>query len=264
MKKYILFACVALALIVTTSCERVAPNYYGVLMENYGKTGKSDYTEVQGRVNTTSPGTELFQVPAWEQRANFGDKVLHLKAADNTEFSSRPTYSYRVIKGRATDVVFNNSQLGNSSDFMVQIEDNILEPKIYDIMKEASRKYITDTLMSNGGSLKFEQRVQDIVAKDLLEKGFELIVFSSQLEFSAKVTEKIDQRNEVNSNVTVIDQQIIEQKKRNELELLKTEQKLIQSRGITDALLKEKFLDVWAITKQPLYGGTPFFMTQTK
>lgn len=261
MKKYILFAFMGLLLM---SCTRVAPNYYGVLMENYGKSGKTDYSKVQGKVSTMRPGTELFQVPAWEQRASFGDRVLHLKAADNTEFSSRPTYSYRVIEGSVVDIVFNNAQLGNSKEFMAQIEDNILEPKIYDIMKEASRRYSTDTLMSNGGSLKFEEIVQEVIAEDFKAKGFELVIFSSQLEFSAKVTEKIDQRNEVNSNVTVIDQQIIEQRKRNELELLKTEQMLIRSRGITDQILKQQFLETWAVTKQPLYGGTPFFMTQTK
>ena len=70
MKKVLL---VFLAIISLTSCSRVAPNYYGVLMENYGKNGKSDYTKQQGRVNTMSPGTELFQVPAWEQRGQFTD-----------------------------------------------------------------------------------------------------------------------------------------------------------------------------------------------
>ena len=39
-----------------------------------------------------------------------------------------------------------------------------------------------------------------------------------RLEFSDKVREKIDSRNEVNTNISVLDQQIEEQKKRNELE----------------------------------------------
>lgn len=29
-----------IAIVLLTSCERVAPNYAGVLMENYGKQGK--------------------------------------------------------------------------------------------------------------------------------------------------------------------------------------------------------------------------------
>jgi hypothetical protein len=223
----------------------VAPNYYGVLMENYGKNGKSDYNAQQGRVNTMSPGTELFQVPAFEQRANFGDQVLHLKAADNTEFNAKPLYSYKVVQNRAIDVVFQNARLGSGDDFMRQLEDNILEPHVYDIIKEESRKYITDTLMAPGGSLRFENRVQKLVKESFEASGLELITFSANLDFSDKVKAKIDNRNEVNTNVSVIDQKIIEQRKNNELEALKTEQNLIRSRGITPQLLQEQALQKW-------------------
>lgn len=237
------------------ACDRVAPNYYGVLMENYGKSGKSDYSKVQGKVSTAfSAGTELFQVPAFEQRANFGDQVLHLKASDNTEFNAKPLYSYKVMESRAVDVVFQNARLGSGDDFMRQLEDNILEPHIYDLIKEESRKYSTDTLMANGGSLRFENKVQELVKKAFEEKGLELLTFSANLDFSAKVKAKIDSRNEVNTNVSVIDQQIIEQKKRNELQELKTQENLIRSRGLTDQILKEKFIDKWD-GSSALYGN---------
>lgn len=238
------------------ACERVAPNYYGVLMESYGKNGKSDYSKQQGRTNTLSPGTELFQVPAFEQRANFGEQVLHLKAADNTEFSAKPLYSFKVMEGRVVDVVFENSRLGAGNDFMISLEDNVLEPHIYDLIKEESRKYVTDTLMANGGSLKFENKIQELVKKAFEMKGLELITFSCNLDFSDKVKAKIDSRNEVNTNVSVIDQQIIEQKKRNELAALKAEENIILSRGITPQLLQQQFIEKWD-GRTPLYGNMP-------
>lgn len=44
MKRKIDFLIVALfAVVLFASCERVAPNYAGVLMENYGKQGKEDF-----------------------------------------------------------------------------------------------------------------------------------------------------------------------------------------------------------------------------
>ena len=107
---------------------------------------------------------------------------------------------------------------------MTALQDNVLEPRIYDIIKEASRSYTTEQLMANGGSLKFEQYVQDIVTKEFEKSGLQLVSFSLNLDFSAKVKEKIDNRNEVNTNISVLDQQIAEQRKRNELEALKTEQ----------------------------------------
>lgn len=241
--KVLAFAFIGLSLTLT-SCERVAPNYQGVLMQNYGQNGKSDFTNVLGRVNVMAPGTELFQVPLWDQRAGF-ESPTTLKAADNTEFKSKPSYSYTVISEKAIDVVFQNKQLGSGSDFMKGLEDNILEPKIYDIMKEASRTFPTDSLMASGGSLRYEKYVEDLVAKEFETRGLKLKTFSSQLEFSDKVTAKIDNRNEVNTNITVLDQQIAEQRKKNELAELQANESIIRSRGLTPEILQEQAIAKW-------------------
>lgn len=245
-----------------TGCERVQLNHYGVLMTNYGKSGKSDFRIVTGRVNVMAWGTELYQVPAFEQRGEF-DSPDTLKAADNTEFSARPVYSYKVMPDKPIDVIFDNKHIGIGDDFLDAVEDNILEPRIYDLMKEESRKYETDTLMANKGSLMFEKRLEAVIKQEFAKRGFELLTFSAQLEFSKKVKDKIDSRNEVNTNVTVLDQQIIEQRKRNELEELKTQQAIIASRGLTKEILYKQFIDKWD-GKTPLYGVTPEFLRITK
>ena len=237
----------AAILLFATSCSRVAPNYQGVLMEDFGKNGKSDFKLVKGRVWTMMPGTELFQVPLFEQRADF-ENALTLKAADNTEFKSKPNYSYAVIEQRAIDVVFQNKQIGSGDEFMKSLEDRILEPKVYDIMKEASRRFLTDSLMATGGNLKYEEYVQELVAKEFELKGLKLLTFSCQLSFSEKVTAKIDNRNEVNTNISVLDQQIVEQKKRNELASLQAEENIIRSRGITPQILQEQAIRKWTGT----------------
>lgn len=255
MKIINLIIAITLLSIVFTSCERVSPNYIGVLMENYNKSGKSDFSTTKGRVNTIAPGSELFQVPLFEQRAQF-EKPLSLKASDNTAFSSQPSYSYSVIEARAVDVVFQNKQLGSGDEFMRSLEDNILEAKIYDIMKEESRKYTTDSLMANGGSLRFEETVQTLVLKEFEARGLKLTTFSSQLDFSDKVKAKIDTRNEVNTNISVLDQQIQEQRKRNELAQLKAEENKIISSGITPQLLQQQFIEKWN-GSTPLYGTMP-------
>lgn len=252
MKKFL----TAIAMVLTlTSCSRVEPNQAGVLMENYGRNGKSDFTVVSGRVWTISPGTELYQVPLWEQRGKFEDAVT-LKASDNTDFAATPVYTFRVTKDRAVDVVFDNKQLGYGSEFIQSLQDNILEPKILDLMKEESRRYTTEELMAKGGSLAFEQKVQDIVREEFKKRGLELMTFSSQLTFSKSVTERIDKRNEVNQNIAVIDQQIEEQKKRLELARLEAETNKLKSDGITEKLLQQQFIEKWD-GKTPLYGTTP-------
>lgn len=252
MKKYLTVIAIVLTL---AACSRVEPNQAGVLMENYGRNGKSDFTVVSGRVWTIAPGTELYQVPLWEQRGKFEEAVT-LKASDNTDFAATPVYTFRVTKDRAVDVVFDNKQLGYGSEFIQSLQDNILEPKILDLMKEESRRYTTEELMAKGGSLAFEQKVQDIVREEFKKRGLELMTFSSQLTFSKSVTERIDKRNEVNQNIAVIDQQIEEQKKRLELARLEAETNKLKSEGITEQLLQQQFIEKWD-GKTPLYGTTP-------
>ena len=243
------------ALVSIAACSRVEPNQAGVLMENYGRNGKSDFTIVNGVIWTIAPGTELYQVPLWEQRGKFEEAVT-LKASDNTDFAATPVYTFRVMKDRAVDVVFDNKQLGYGSEFIQSLQDNILEPKILDLMKEESRKYTTEELMAKGGSLAFEQKVQDVVKSEFKNRGLELMTFSSQLTFSKSVTERIDKRNEVNQNIAVIDQQIEEQKKRLELARLEAETNKLKSEGITEKLLQQQFIEKWD-GKTPLYGTTP-------
>lgn len=252
MKKLLLLSIVVL---FATSCQRVAPNYVGVLMENYGKAGKSDFSPVKGRVSTAfSPGAELFQVPLFEQRAE-NESELGLKSSNNTEFSARPRYSYSVIEDRAVDVVFDNKQLGTGDGFMKSLENNILETRIYDITKELSKTYHSDSLMSTGGTLKFEKNLEDLVRKAFADKGLKLQSFEANLEFSEKVKERIDTRNEVNTNISVIDQQILEQNKRNELAKLQRDHNRILSEGLTPQILQDKFIDKWD-GKTPLYGSS--------
>lgn len=258
MKKNKILMFALLSVVAFSSCERVAPNYVGVLLENYGKNQKSDCSIVAGRVWIGTPGTELFQVPLFDQRGQW-DEPMHLKAADNTEFTAKPTYSYKVIRDRAIDIVFDNKHIGGGDSFMSSLEDNILEPRIRDLMKEESRKYKTDSLMADGGSLMFEKAIEKIVEEEFEKRGLQLISFSSQLEFSQKVKDKIDSRNEVNTNLSVLDQQIAEQKKRNELEELKTQQAIIKSRGLTKEILQQQFIEKWD-GKSSLYGVAPDFV----
>lgn len=262
MNKFIKTCILSLmAMVMLSSCERVMPNYVGVLMENYGKNGKEDFKIVTGKVATWQWGTELYQTPTFDQRGGFTSNVT-LKASDNTEFSARPSYSYKVIRERAVDIVFDNKHIkkadtdSGKDGFMQSLEDNILEPRIFDLIKEESRKYKTDSLMAEGGSLVFEKKLEKLVKQEFEKKGLELITFSAQLEFSDKVKDKIDNRNEVNTNISVLEQKIEEQKMKNELEKLQTEQALIKSKGLTKEILYQQFIEKWD-GHSSIFGAIP-------
>lgn len=264
MKRMLTVLIAVIAIVTISSCSRVAPNHQGVLMQNFGQNGKSDYSLVMGRIWTAAPGQELFQVPLYDQRGEFA-VPLNLKASNNTQFQASPKYSYRAIKDRCVDIAFAGSRLDGDSEGMLDaIEDNILEPRIDDLIKEFSRAYHTDTLMATGGQLQFEKALEIKVAKEFKEVGFELLTFQSQLEFTEKVSNKIDSRNEVDANITVIESQIIEQRKKNELEALKTKQALIKSEGLTPEILQAMAIDKWdgKLTGTYAGGNVPFVITK--
>lgn len=269
MKKTNMILIVAILSLAAASCgTRVEPNYQGVLMENYGKNGISDYTNQLGRVNDWSPGTKLYQVPLWEQRASWADNgegntVLHLEASDRTGFTATPSYSYKVIAKKAAELVFKNANIEGSGDaFMRKLEFNVLEPRIYDFAKDEARSYTTDTLMLRGGSLRFENSVKKKVEDVFRELGLELITFNLQTKVAEKAQDKIDQKNEVNQNISLLDNKIVEQRKKNELITLEAEYNKILSTGITPQLLQQQFIEKWD-GKTALYGTMPINLFKT-
>lgn len=261
MKKSIklLALCLSVGILMSSCGTVVKPNYGGVLMQNYGKAGKSDYTEQSGRVSTWGWGTELFQVPLWQQRASVED-TLNMQDSKNNVMTCFPKYAYSVTKGRLVDVVFNNSQIAkeNSSDgasFLKHVEDNVLEMAIYDIIKEQSRKHLADSLMNNGGSLKFEKECEDIIRKTFADKGFTLEAITIPLTYSSRIMETLDKRLEVTTNVSTLDQEIIQQRKKNELEQLRTDFALIHSKSLTPEILELKRIEKWDGHYPTYYSG---------
>ena len=168
-----------------------------------------------------------------------------MKSSDNTELTACPLYSYSAMPDRVVDLVFQNSRLDSGDDFMRALEDNVLEPQIYDLLKEESGKFTTDELMANGGALRFEKQIQEIIRKEFDKLGLKLESYSTNLDYSRKVKDKIDNRNEVNTNISVLDQKIAEQRKTNELEALKAEQNIIRSRGLTPQIIQLEMIDKW-------------------
>jgi hypothetical protein len=108
--------------------------------------------------------------------------------------------------------------------------------------------------------LIYEKAVQELVKKDFEAKGLELITFSCQLEFTEAVTKKIDARNEVNTNISVIEQQIQEQTKKLELARITAQIDMVplvvaKQNGVLNEYVAIKGYEAWREVKQPLYGN---------
>ena len=112
-------------------------------------------------------------------------------------------------------------------------------------------------ISSKGLPARLRQHEKDVV------QGSSLKVHNAMRKYGDKVKAKIDSRNEVNTNVTVLDQQIIEQRKKNELALLKAQENRNKSTGITPELLAQQALDKWDGKLPSTWSGSglPFVKT---
>ena len=253
--KRILIAALISVTALFSGCQHVAPNTAGVLMENYGKNGKADFSIVSGRVWTASPGTELYTVPLFEQRATF-DKPVILKSSDGTEFAISPLYSFKVIRDRAVDVIFDNKQIMGNENAILSIQQNILDPKITDILRSKILSQRSTDLMAEGGNERFNEEARKLVSDELNKRGFELVSFSAMLDYSDKVKSIIDARNQSNTQASTIDSKIEQAKKELELERINTEIAKVKSEGLTDKILQQQFINKWD-GKSPIYSSTP-------
>lgn len=244
MKKAISKILMFLSVIITlTSCnEWVKPNHEGVLMEDYGKNGKNDFHKVTGKVATWTFGTELFQVPLYEQKGEYGDK-LTISSTDNTDFYVSPVYTYRMKNGEGVNVVFNYKHLGSGVD-LDMIEDQILDPRIKDISREISNSLSDEQLMNNGGKLKYEKACTDSLKKVFEKAGFELLTYSSQLSFTDAMKKKIADRNNVEGESAILDKKLANTKKEIDLANLNAEANRARSLGVTALLMQEKELEI--------------------
>lgn len=181
-----------IALIILAGCSYVEPNYEGVLMENYGKAGKADFSLQSGKVWTMAAGTQLYEVPMFEQK---GDApALKVYAKDGGEYTVDPSYTYAPIRGKGIDIIFAYKHLyGSSKEFFDNIENSILNTRVLNAYREESRNFTTDSLMNNVAH--YETAVQARLKKEFEAKYFDLQEITSNLIPPQSMRDAIEARN---------------------------------------------------------------------
>lgn len=240
--KLFLFIAIGLTL---ASCSRVAPNYEGVLMTHYGRNGMSDFKLVTGKVSTIAPGTELFQVAMYEQKAD--PKELGVTSKDGGFFSIDPTYSYEAIRGKGVEIVFNYKHVGTGDKFMDNVEENVLNPLVLNAYREEARNYSTDSLLNNMNI--FENEVQSRLTVEFNNKYFKLNTLTSGLKPPKEMIDAIIARNNVKIETEKVQQQLEMSKMNLEKARIDAERDKVQSVGLTNEILTSKWIE--AIRNSP-------------
>lgn len=254
MKKATLVALFALP--VLFSCNRPEPNYEGVLMTDYGRNGLESFTVVTGAQGLLGPGSELYQVPMFEEKGDCDVTVVTAK--DAGKFTVDPSYTYQATRGRGPHIILNYKHLGTGEAFFDNIEDRVLNKIVTDTFREKSRYYTTDSLMNNLG--QFETDVETELKEKFANKHFTLNTLTSGLTPPESMARAIEARNNAVQQANQVKNQLETSKMLLEKARIDAETNKVQSVGLTKEVLTQQWIEAIRTTQNKVIitdGKTP-------
>jgi len=256
--KLIIFILLAIATTLHScgGCNRVEPNYEGVLMENYGRNGKSDFSGVTGSQGPLLPGSELYQVPMWEQKADPQQVVV--TASDGGSFSIDPTFTYQAMRGKGVDIVFSYKHVGLGDSVMENIESSILNPLVLNAYREEARSFTTDSLLKNLN--KFEKSVELRLHEEFQKKFFVINSLTSGLRPPQSMVTAIENRNNTVQRAEQAKNELEVARMELEKAKIEAEANKIRASGLTSQVLQEKWIEALRNTSNRVIitdGRTP-------
>lgn len=240
-----IFAFLTITLISSCGgCNNVAPNYEGVLMTNYGRNGKSDFQVATGSQGILGPGSELFQVPMFEQAAD--PKGMEIVTKDGGRFTVDPTYTYQAIRGHGVDIVFSYKQYGTGEKFMDNIEEGVLNRVVLDAYREEASKFTNDSLLYNPRSL--EASVEARLKESFVKKHFEISSLTSGIKPSESMMKAVERKNNAIQEAATVENQLETSRMLLEKARIDAERNRVESSGLTKEILQQQWIEAIANT----------------
>ena len=258
MKKMIFLFSVIASLV---GCNRPEPNYEGVLMTEYGRNGINSFKIVTGAQGMLGPGSELYQVPMWEQAGD--PDVVEITAKDAGVFTIDPSYTYTPIRGKGAEIVFNykNYRIQDPETFFDNVEANVLNKRVTDAYREEARNYTTDSLMNNLG--KFELSVQSRLKEEFKTKFFDLTTLTSGLKPPASMLKAVEDRNKAIQEANRVKNELETSRMLLEKAKIDAETNKVQSVGLTREILMQQYIEMLGKTSNKVIitdGRTPVIL----
>nr|WP_314561905.1 SPFH domain-containing protein [uncultured Capnocytophaga sp.] len=258
MKKMIILFSVIASLV---GCNRPEPNYEGVLMTEYGRNGINSFKIVTGAQGMLGPGSELYQVPMWEQAGD--PDIVEITAKDAGVFTVDPSYTYTPIRGKGAEIVFNykNYRIQDPETFFDNVEANVLNKRVTDAYREEARNYTTDSLMNNLG--KFELSVQSRLKEEFKTKFFDLTTLTSGLKPPASMLKAVEDRNKAIQEANRVKNELETSRMLLEKAKIDAETNKVQSVGLTREILMQQYIEMLGKTSNKVIitdGRTPVIL----
>lgn len=244
-------------------CNSVRPNFEGVLMQNYGRNGAADFKAVTGSQGMLAPGSELYHVPMWEQKADPAE--VGVTAKDAGYFTVDPTYTYQAVRGKGVDIIFNYKHVGldDADSMMDNIENSVLNQLVINAYRETARNYTTDSLMNHMG--EFEKNVEQALNKDFEGKFFHLVNLTSGLKPPQSMIAAIEKRNNAIQQAEQVKNELEVSRMNLEKAKIEAEANRVKAAGLEPRVLQEQWIDAIKTTQNKVIitdGRTPVILGQ--
>ena len=252
---------ISLSILSLVGCNRPEPNYEGVLMTEYGRNGIESFKVVTGAQGPLGPGSELYQVPMWEQSGD--PERVEITAKDAGVFTVDPAYTYVPIRGKGPEIVFayKNYNINDPDSFFDLVERNILNKRVTDAYREEARRYTTDSLMNNMAS--FEESVNKRLKEEFESKFFQLTTLTSGLRPPQSMLIAIENRNKAIQEANRVKNELETSKMLLEKAKIDAETNRVQSAGLTREILMQQYIEMLRVTSNKVIitdGKTPVIL----
>jgi regulator of protease activity HflC (stomatin/prohibitin superfamily) len=228
-----------LGLLVVSCMNRPEPNYEGVLMTDYGRNGIESFSVVTGAQGILGPGSELYQVPMFEQKGDVD--AVRVSAKDAGMFTVDPSYTYQVTRMKGPNVVLNYKHLGTGDGFLENVEINVLNKLVTDAFREEARNYTTDSLMNNLAN--FEMSVETRLKERFSQKFFTLLTLTSGLTPPQSMANAIEERNNAIQQANKVKNELETSRMLLEKAKIDAETNRMKSSGLTKEVLQQQYIE---------------------
>ena len=200
----------------------------------------------------------MFEQPADPKRIDVTTK-------DGGVFTVDPTYSFKAVRGKGKDIIFNYKNYGPSTeeDFLPNISLNILNKTVTNAYTEEAGSYSTDSLMNN--RVQFERQIEKRLQTEFESRFFELKQLTSGLKPPISMTEAIESRNNTIQKANEVRNELETSKIYLEKARIDAETNRVKSAGLTKDVLTSQWIDMLRVTNNKVIitdGKTPVILGQ--
>ena len=188
--------------IIVSSCSLIDSAEVGIKFKKFSLTeqGTIKAEPASGFVLYNPFTTSIFKYPVFVQRVNFDSFNVWTK--DGAQFQMDPLLAYKVNKDRAIDIF---SKHRKRLDY---IQDGYMRTVIYDAYRVSANNYTSEELVSSRA--KFEGEVRAMLEKSLIDEGFIVEEFTSQIIPPNSLIQSIDAKNTAVQNALQAENRVLQ------------------------------------------------------